>query len=103
MNTFSEKQRFTQWWIWLIIIAINLLLVFIIINVITDVGEKSFELADVIGLGVVFFSLTIVNYLLTGTSLQTEINIEGIKIRFLPFIIKEKHFNWEDISLCYIR
>lgn len=103
MNTFSEKQRFTQWWIWLIIIAINLLLVYIIINVIIDVGEKSFHLADLIGLAVVFFSLILVNYLLSGTSLKTEINEKEIKIKFIPFIIKDKIIKWEDLSLCYVR
>ncbi len=102
-SIFIEKQRFTQWWIWLIIISINLLLVFMIINVITDASEKSFEVADSIGLGVIFFSLVLVNYLLTGTSLKTEINNEEIKIKFLPFIIKDKIIKWEDLTLCYVR
>jgi len=102
-SIFIEKQRFTQWWIWLIIISINLLLVFMIVNVISDASKKSFELADAIGLGVIFFSLVLVNYLLTGTSLKTEINNEEIKIKFLPFIIKDKIIKWEDLSLCYVR
>lgn len=102
-SIFIEKQRFTQWWIWLIIISINLLLVFMIINVITDASEKSFEVADSIGLGVIFFSLVLVNYFLTGTSLKTEINNEEIKIKFLPFIIKDKIIKWEDLTLCYVR
>lgn len=102
-SIFLEKQRFTQWWIWLIIISINLLLVFMIVNVISDASKKSFELADAIGLGVIFFSLVLVNYLLTGTSLKTEINNEEIKIKFLPFIIKDKIIKWEDLSLCYVR
>ena len=35
--------------------------------------------------------------------LVTEIDKDGIRVRFFPFLLKEKYFEWKDIEYAYIR
>jgi hypothetical protein len=53
-----------------------------------------------------FFSaltLTLTSVLFGIMKLETSIDINGISVRFYPFHLKKKHFNWDQLECCFIR
>ncbi|MEM6515120.1 MAG: hypothetical protein AAF688_02975 [Bacteroidota bacterium] len=93
---FEETQKFTQWWLWLIIIALVLIPVIGIYQQImlgkpfgdkpmSDKGLIVFLLA-MIGFGIFFWSL----------KLETKITSTGISMRYFP--LTKKQIGWEEIQ-----
>lgn len=82
---FTEKQRFTQWWLWLIMILVVAFAFYY---------EES-TLERVVALIIPLF-LFILN-------LETEISQEGISVRFFPFHLKKKFFAWDEIAKAEVR
>ncbi len=92
---FHEKQKFTQWWIWLILIGIALIFVYglyqqLILGV--PFGDK--PLSDV---GLAVFSILMLGMLVFFWFLQleTEIDAGGIRVSFFPFV--KKQFRWAEV------
>jgi hypothetical protein len=100
---FTERQRFRQWWLWLILLGINGLFLFGVYKQI--IGEQQFgskpmsntELLIATGLTIIL-TLLFVNF-----RLDTIIRKDGIYVRFFPFHFSFKHYSWEKISKAYIR
>ncbi|MEY3630989.1 MAG: hypothetical protein RL408_543 [Bacteroidota bacterium] len=91
---FTETQRFTQWWLWLIIIGSWLTMMYSIATV-SPPTTSTFMISFVVGmlLPVLFWQMKLV----------TRITEEGIYVRFFPFHLKEKFYAWESLSACYVR
>lgn len=90
---FKETQRFRQWWIWLILIAAFGVTIFAIIKE-HHVMQNNFNpvflaplLIPILGFVLLFYS-----------RLDTEIDAEGIRVRFIPFHFKFKTYNWNVIG-----
>ncbi len=102
MRVFEEKQRFTQWWLWLIL-AISFCSLFIDIIQKAIKGEvisvTNFHLAFWISFAVMF----VVVLLLKAMALITEINENGIAYRFYPFQKNFKRVNWSDLEKVRVR
>ena len=96
---FTEKQKFTQWWIWMVLMAIVILFSLRIIEKVQTV-ESSITDADVL-IPAALLLITIV--LLLIFRLDTVIKSDGIYVRFLPFQKSFKHYSWNEISKIYIR
>ncbi len=107
MNTqatnFVEKQRFTQWWIWLL---------FLLISAVIGVGayvqlvlNQPFGNNPMSNTGlVVFIGLWIVFLLFFFTiSLRTEIDQTKITIQYIPFIWRKKNFEFNDLDKLYLK
>jgi hypothetical protein len=94
MKEFNETQRFTQWWLWLILIGSWITMMYSIATV-SPPTTISFLISFVIGmlLPVLFWQM----------KLTTRITEEGIYVRFFPFHFKEKFFAWDTISASYVR
>ena len=93
MKIFKEEQRFTQWWIWLILIGLGAIAVYGFIQQIVfgvEFGNKPMSNVGMIIFNVLVFGFIYFNRYMT---LITEINDEGIKMRFVPFVKKEKKWN----------
>lgn len=93
---FKERQRFTQWWLWLILIGIGILPILAIYTKLiigTDFGTNPMS-----NWGVVLFSLLIFGIigLFLIMKLKTEINANGIRMNFFPFI--KKTVSWKEIK-----
>lgn len=73
---FIEVQRFTQWWIWMLLFSIAVLLFY--------VGPN---------LGPVI--LIIISLFFLSVELKTEMDQNGIKMHFFP--LEKKHVAWEDV------
>ena len=93
---FAEEQKFTQWWLWLILIAIGLLPVYGIYKQLIigeDFGSKPMS-----NLGLIIFSVFVFSFILLFYSmrLKTEIDEKEIRMRFFPFV--QKRILWTDIK-----
>jgi hypothetical protein len=91
---FNETQRFTQWWLWLILIGSWILLMSALA---TEPPQTTISFFISFGLGMllpVFF---------WQMKLVTRIAEEGIYVRFTPFHFKEKFYPWDSLSACYVR
>jgi hypothetical protein len=93
---FSERQRFTQWWVWLLITGVSALAVFQLVYQLRGTGETA---GLFIGCGVVL----LVNALLLFIRLDTVIKQDGFYVRFFPFHRRFKHFSWSNIGQIQLR
>lgn len=93
---FTEKQKFTQWWIWIILIGLGAIAVYGVFQQIVlgeQFGNKPMSDNGTIIFAFFVFGFIYFNWFLT---LITEINNDGIKMQFVPFIKKE--IKWEEIK-----
>lgn len=93
---FTEEQKFTQWWLWLILIAIGMLPVYGIYKqfiIGEDFGSKPLS-----NLGLIIFSVFVFCFILLFyfLRLKTEIDQQEIRMRFFPFV--QKRILWTDIK-----
>lgn len=77
MEEYKESQKFNQWWLWILYLAIFVGLIFQGI----DIFERTESPAAFIGVGIV--ALTMI--LLASLELRTTITADGIEARFWPF------------------
>lgn len=97
---FQEEQRFTQWWLWLIIISSFL---FPMINI----GSKFARSEDTASLIYVFFIIAAIGFVVLWIfgklKLVVEITTKGLKYKFLPFLYKWKTIDPADIKRFEVR
>lgn len=94
-SVFYEKQRFRQWWLWLIIIIV---IGFIIYNYIEN--RQYFSMEEIIGSFAVSILIFILFFII---KLETKIDELGIRVRLFPFHLQFKYFPWKTIQKAYIR
>lgn len=95
---FQERQRFTQWWLWLILISILIPVFYELWNNINS--GASFNLAAFLWSGGLVLLIIL---LFLFMRLDTEIKGDGVYVRFFPFASKLKVYEWEDIDKAYVR
>ena len=103
MNEFNEKQKFTQWWIWLFLILITIGCTYgaiqqLVFKIPFGTKPASDELLLVLCMVPVFMLL-----LFNLIRLDTRINSEGVFYKFKPFHFKEKLIAWSEIEKIYTR
>ena len=91
---YTETQRFTQWWLWLILIGVWSSMVY---SIITAPPQTNAAVYVSFGIGI------LLPLLFWQMRLITRITEEGIYVRFIPFHFKEKFFPWETITASYVR
>lgn len=99
MYTFTETQKFRQWWIWAIV-ALPYLVVLVVFLFVQPEKKQAIEpefwvvlcLVPLVG---AFFILLL--------RLQTDIDSEGIRFRFRPFHFKPRIISWNEIENAYVR
>ncbi len=96
---FNEKQRFTQWWIWVIIFMACIIPLWQIYTAIINYQNALSNPSTYIGL----ITILLLMGLLLSTKLETKIQNDGINVRFIPFIFKYKVYNWDLIDKVYLR
>ncbi len=83
MNSFTESQRFRQWWLWAIILGVTALLLAIP--------------ADIAGLWLSWLIILLAILLLLTCRLDTRYDNISIRYRFWPFI-RWRTIDWADVS-----
>lgn len=94
-SVFYEKQKFTQWWLWLIIMIV---IGFIIYNYIEN--RQYFSIGEIIGSFAVSILIFILFFII---KLETKIDELGIRVLLFPFHLQFKYFPWKNIQKAYIR
>ncbi|MFC0426704.1 hypothetical protein [Chryseobacterium scophthalmum] len=92
---FSEKQRFTQWWLWLLLSAV---MIYTIYNFIED--RQYFSTLE-LAISILIPILVIILFLVIR--LETKIDEQGISVRFFPFQITFRYYPWRNIKKAYVR
>ncbi|MFS4493880.1 hypothetical protein [Maribacter sp. 2308TA10-17] len=93
---FKEKQKFTQWWIWVILGILGSLAIYGVFKQLF-LGEQ-FGNKPMSNVGIVIFTLFIFGliYFSWYMTLITEINAVGIEMRFIPFV--KKSIRWSELK-----
>jgi hypothetical protein len=100
---FTEKQRFTQWWFWLILLCVNSLFLYGVYHQVIKrkpFGDQPASDLVLIMITTFIFLLTISFYIFR---LQTQIRTDGVYVRPFPFIRKFRCYRWEEISKSFVR
>src|SRR3989338_1458457 len=100
---FSEKQRFKQWWFWLILFAVNaIFLIGVVQQVILgkQFGDKPMSDTGLCIVAGIFLAITLI---LSFSQLHTIITREGIVVRLIPFHFGFKRYTWDQFSKVYVR
>lgn len=93
---FTERQKFNQWWLWLILIGMNgLVVVFIVKGLTTQTMNIGLWLGAFLSL-----LITISFYFL---SLETRIDEKGIMVKFFPFHFSFIRIPWDRIEKVEVR
>lgn len=95
-NEFKEEQKFTQWWLWIVLIGIGILPIFGMYKQLI-LGEK-FGDNPMSDFGLIIFCVIIfgVIALFWFMRLKTEIDENEIRMKFFPFVKKKVH--WKEIK-----
>lgn len=95
-KVFQEKQRFTQWWLWLILIVVGIVPLVVLFQQLF-VGELfGDESASGAGKIVMAGSASLFMLLFWLFRLETHIDSERIHFRFVPFVNRE--INWSEVK-----
>jgi hypothetical protein len=93
---FKEEQKFTQWWLWLLLIGIGILPIYGMYKQLIlgeKFGDKPMSDLELIVFSVCIFGLIALFWLM---QLKTEINENEIKMSFFPFV--KKQVCWKEIK-----
>jgi hypothetical protein len=95
-SEFKEKQKFTQWWLWLFLIAIGLFQVYGLFKQLI-IGQR-FGDKPMSDIGLSFFTIIPFGIIILFwyMKLETEIDQKEIRVRFSPLV--KKTFKWEDVK-----
>jgi len=100
---FTERQKFKQWWLWLLLLGINGLLLFGVFKQVIggqQFGDKPMSNAGLLATTGLMILLTL---LFVNFRLDTNIKKDGIYVRFFPVHLKFKHYSWDTLTKSFVR
>jgi len=92
-HNFIEVQKFNQWWLWVILLAIGILPTLSILSMFfyrNSLDDTSFPKQ---GIFLSAFIILAVIYLFLVLKLKTVINQHGIKMQYFPFVTRKIDWN----------
>ena len=103
---FEEKQRFTQWWLWTILIFVALMVTGIFINALyvqlvlgKPWGDEPMSDEGLIGFTIFMITaMAIMLMVFFSAVLEIRVDRNGITYRYFPLIRRERIINREDIQ-----
>ncbi|GEP51125.1 hypothetical protein FNO01nite_17970 [Flavobacterium noncentrifugens] len=100
---FTEQQKFSQWWIWLLLIVLNVFFIFGINKQLIHHEPFGDHPTGDIGLLAGFGLILFVTLLFYTFKLQTIIKEDGIYVRFFPVQIAYRKYSWDKLTKTYVR
>lgn len=101
MNTiFTEDQRFSQWWLWILILGIvGLMLYGVVQQVFFGVAFGNQPMSDY---GLILFSIALVAFaiMFANIRLRTRIDKQAISIQFTPLL--KRTYRWDQVESALI-
>ncbi|HKO77675.1 MAG TPA: hypothetical protein VJU52_10675 [Flavobacterium sp.] len=95
-SEFKEKQKFTQWWLWLFLIGLGFFQAYGLFKQLIigeDFGDKPMSDIGLIMFAILPFGII---FLFWYMKLETVIDQKEIRIKFSPLV--KKTFKWEDVK-----
>ncbi|WP_447636336.1 hypothetical protein [Flavobacterium microcysteis] len=100
---FTERQRFKQWWLWLILLGINGLFLFAVFKQVIAGQQFGDKPMSNIGLLITAGLTILLTILFLNFRLDTLIKKDGIYVRFFPFHLKFNYYAWEKLTKSFVR
>jgi len=100
---FREVQKFTQLWLWILIIAPLLYFIWLLLIEKQSLAGTSDNISPIWQNLLVLLFVSLIPLLFYLTSLRTIIDKAGISLRFFPFQFKYHSIPWESIKNYEIR
>jgi hypothetical protein len=100
MKVFIEEQRFTQWWLYIIMIIPLFVVIF---PFIFNHEEMNNNKEAILGISISLLIMIAIIGLVLFIRLKTKIDEQGIYYQFFPLNFNQKFISWNDISKCYVR
>jgi len=102
MRVFEEKQRFTQWWLWLLIAIPLVFILFEPFKMMIGRGTLSIEdLGN--GFWVGLIAIVLVYIFIALCHLTVVIDENGVAYQLFPFQINLKRVPWKNLEKAYTR
>ncbi|HSP10895.1 MAG TPA: hypothetical protein VLO29_00075 [Salegentibacter sp.] len=99
MRIFEERQFFRQWWLFLIL-GVVILVIFL------QLFRKQAIFSEQEKIILILFALVpgiLMSLLIFSMSLNTRIDSSGINVYWKPLKFLNRHYSWEEMSKCYVR
>lgn len=100
---FQETQKFNQWWLWAILISVNAMLIYGVVDLyLLDEHQISNESDR----GAIWFALILIpllTMLFLTFRLDTLVKANGVYFRFFPIHRKYRYYSWEQIAKIFLR
>jgi hypothetical protein len=100
---FHEEQYFNQWFIKTILYGQNILILLGLVTKAIVKKQDVFFTADILSWCIIFILSLGILFLFHKLHLTTQVTKEGISIKFFPFHLKPKFYEWGNIENCQIR
>jgi len=101
MRIFEEEQKFTQLWLYILLIISFIVVIVVVAKEYVD--SNSYNNDSLIGPIVVLGSMILVYGLIFSFKLKTRIDEKGIYYRFVPFHVSIKFIAWDELNNIYVR
>lgn len=101
LDQYKESQKFTQVWLWVILMAVSLVTILPTAKSLFD--KETISTTGVFVFLAILLFLIALNALFYVAKLETKIDKDQVSIVFRPFINKPKAFRWEDIKEAHVR
>lgn len=100
---FSEKQKFNQWWLWLILLSLNGLFLYGFFKQVINGEQFGDNPMSNTGLLFATCSIVLLSIFFLNISLQTVIKRDGVYVRFFPFHFRFRYYAWDKLTKVYVR
>ena len=100
---FYEKQRLTQWWLWLILVVVQLVPISLNFRklYLTGLTDKPEILFSTVGTWLIVFVLSLL--LIYSIKLETRITEKGVYVRMFPLGFSFKFYPFSNMVAYYVR
>ena len=100
---FYEKQRLSQWWLWLIVIVVQVIPVVMQYIKLSGTGmlDKPEVMFGIFGTNLVGFIL--LPLLIYSIKLETRITEQGVYVRLFPLGFSFKFYPFSNMTACFVR
>lgn len=89
---FKETQRFTQWWLWLLLFGVLTVVLWPLL------GQEAIDPTELRGIGIGLVTVLLAMVLLYSMKLETRIGNGRLQYRFTPFFWRWRTYDWGDIQ-----
>jgi hypothetical protein len=95
---FTERQKFSQWWIWALLPGINMIFFFGLTKQLIFGEQFGNNPLSNTGLGLLSIGFLAFTFLFYKMGLYTKIDKHGIYFKFTPFHVAFRFYPWEKIT-----